>query len=250
MVSELITAFNERKSEVETYIEFLQLLEESAKSGRPKLENVDHAISTLQQKILYSSVYLQLYNLVESTITSCIDAVSTAATKSGSLKAKDLTEALRTEWVRGIARTHIELNLDKRLAATMELCNHLINNHSVIELNIEKGGGGNWDDTEIEGISRRIGFTLNVNEVIYNNIKRPFKDGKGSLQLVKQLRNDLAHGSISFSECANEVTVSELRNLMNNTVSYLHEVVLSFDSYINGSKYLIPDRRLNKIDGE
>jgi hypothetical protein len=249
-MNDLYQAFTERKVEVETYIDFLQSLEDSAKQGPPMFVNADRTISAQQQKILYSSVYLQLYNLVESTITCCIDAVSAAAVQNGSFHAKDLTNPLRSEWARGIARTHVELNVERRLSATMELCNHLIEHRPVTALSIEKGGGGNWDDTEIENISKRIGFDLSVSHPVYQKIKRPIKDGKGALQLVKKLRNDLAHGSISFSECAHEVTVSELRDLKDNTVHYLHEVVGNFVSYIEGYEYLVPERRPEKQSGE
>ncbi|MGZ5011024.1 MAG: MAE_28990/MAE_18760 family HEPN-like nuclease [Methylobacter sp.] len=249
-MNDLHQAFTERKIEVETYIDFLQSLEDSAKHGPPMFVNVEQAISARQQKILYSSVYLQLYNLVESTITRCIDAVSTAPIQNGSCHVKDLTDSLRSEWVRGIARTHKELNAEHRFSATMELCNHLIEHRPVTALSIEKGGGGNWDDTEIENISKRIGFDLSVSTPVYQNIKRPIKDGKGALQLVKKLRNDLAHGSISFSECANEVTVSELRDLKDNTVHYLHEVIENFTAFIDGYEYLVPDRRPERQSGE
>jgi MAE_28990/MAE_18760-like HEPN len=250
MVAELSRAFEERQAEVSTYIEFLQSLEAASRSGVPKLENVDHAISADQQKILYSSVYLQLYNLVESTITRCLDAVISAATASGIWYASDLSESLRSEWVKGIAQTHKELNLDNRFRAAMELCNHLIDNRPITVLSIGKGGGGNWDDTEIENIIRRVGFTLNVSQPVYQGIKRQFKDGMGALSAVKKYRNDLAHGSISFVECANEITVTDLKNLYDNTTAYLREVVGNFINYIEGFEYLKLARRPGRTIGE
>lgn len=250
MVAELSRAFEERQAEVSTYIDFLKSLEEASRNGAPKLEHVDHAISTDQQKILYSSVYLQLYNLVESTITRCLEAVATAATTSGALYAKDLSESLRSEWVKGMAGTHKELNSDHRLRAAMELCEHLMNNRPITGLSFGKGGGGNWDDTEIENISKRVGFTLNVSRPIYQSIKRQYRDGLGALGAVKKYRNDLAHGSISFIECANEVTVSDLDKLRDNTTAYLREVIRNFIEYIEGFEYLAPDRRPGNTIGE
>ena len=196
----LLGAFKDRQLEVETYIDFLQSLEDQARDGPPKLEGAEQPISAQQQKILYSSVYLQLYNLVESTITRCIDAVAIAATDNGVFQVRELNDSLRSEWVRSMARTNVDLNLENRFKAALELCNHLIESRPVTALSIEKGGGGNWDDSEIEHIIKRIGFTLNVSKSAYSGVKRPLKDGKGSLELVKQLRNNLAHGSISFTE--------------------------------------------------
>lgn len=245
MAAGLVEAFEERQLEVATYIDFLQAIEDQARRGPPRLAGAEHPISVQQQKILYSSVYLQLYNLVESTITRCVEAVASAATENGAWQVNDLTESLRSEWVRGMARTHVELNIENRFKAALELCNHLIESRPITKLIIEKGGGGNWDDTEIENISKRIGFTLRVNEPVYREAKRQIKDGLGSLGVVKRLRNDLAHGSISFTECGDEVTVSELRILKDNTVNYLREVVEKFVLYLERFEYIVPERRPN-----
>ncbi|OAI16483.1 hypothetical protein A1359_07480 [Methylomonas lenta] len=250
MVAELSRAFEERQAEVSTYIEFLQSLEQASRSGIPKLENVDHSISTDQQKILYSSVYLQLYNLVESTITRCLEAVTNAATNSGTLYAKDLSESLRSEWVKGMARTNKELSSDNRFLAAMELCEHLISNRPITVLSITKGGGGNWDDTNIENTTLRVGFNLNISDDVKQGIRRHYRDGMGALSAVKTYRNKLAHGKISFVECANEVTVSDLQKLKDNTTAYLREVIDNFIAYIEGFEYLAPDRRPGNTIGE
>lgn len=242
-MQDLEAAFEERLAEVETYLEFLEVIEEQARRGPPKLEGADHPISVQQQKILYASLYLQLYNLVESTMTRCIDSVAAAAANNGSWQAKDLSMSMRAEWVRVMARTHVDLTYHHRLENALKLCEHLVGTLPISEFAIEKGGGGNWDDQAIEDISRRLGFRLQVSNEVYRGIKRPFRDDMGPLTLVKDLRNRLAHGSISFTECAGEVTVSQLKDLKEKTVNYLHEVVLCFTTYIDGFEYLIPERR-------
>jgi len=63
-MSFLLSMFKERQLEVEIYIDFLQSIEDQAREGPPKLVGAKYPISTQQQKILYSSVYLQLYNLL------------------------------------------------------------------------------------------------------------------------------------------------------------------------------------------
>ena len=105
------------------------------------------------------------------------------------------------------------------------------------------GGGGNWDDAAIEAISQRLGFQLVVSPPVYSAVKRPFRDELGPLALVKQLRNRLAHGSISFAQCAEDVTVGRLVELRKMTVDYLHEVVGCFNTYVESFEYLLPERR-------
>jgi hypothetical protein len=242
-MAELIAAFNERLEEVETYLDMLRILEQAAQSGRPRFRDIDQPITVKQQKILYSSVYLQLYNLVESTMTSCVDAIAQAATIDPRRQARDLSLELRKEWVRFTAKTHTELTPENRLNHALELCQHLASELPISKFSIEMGGGGNWDDIKIERISNRLGLNLQVSQPVKSNIKRRLKDDLGPLGLVKKFRNQLAHGSISFSECAEEDTVAWLVDIKDKTASYLREVVAHFDSYIETHKYLVPESR-------
>jgi hypothetical protein len=240
----LIEAFDERLAEVETYLSFLVMLEEQARRGPPRLEGAEHPITTQQQKILYSSVYLQLYNLVESTMTRCIDLVVEVAKKEGAWRPSQLADALRKEWVRATARTHIELTPVHRLDHALLLCNQLVASLPIDqEFSIDKGGGGNWDDAAIEEFSQRLGFALNVSQPVYSAVKRPVRDDLGPLALVKKLRNDLAHGSISFTECAENITVARLVELKDQTANYLREVVGRFVAYTENFEFLSPEHR-------
>lgn len=242
-MSDLAISFQERLDEVEAYLDFLLSIEIQARSGPPRLVGAEHPISTQQQRILYSSVFLQLYNLVEATMSWCLDAVVEATKKDARWKPNDLCDSLRREWVRAMARTHDDLTYEHRLDSALQLCDHVIRALPITVFEIDKGGGGNWDDIAIEAISRRLGFRLNVSPAAYSAVKRPFRDELGALALVKQLRNRLAHGAISFTQCAENVSVERLVELKNNTANYLREVVDCFSAFLNHSEYLLPERR-------
>ncbi len=243
-VNVLAISFQERLDEVESYLAFLSSMEVCAQQGPPRLQGAVHPISVQQQRILYSSVYLQLYNLVEATMSQCIESVAAAARNNGQWKPSDLVAELRQEWVRATARTH-ESNLTPahRLECAIVMCDHLVASLPIVEFDIDKGGGGNWDDSAIEAISRRLGFQLDVSKHVYSAVKRPFRNELGPLALVKDLRNQLAHGSISFAQCAEDVTVARLVDLKDKTVAYLSEVVSCFSNYVRAYEYLIPERR-------
>lgn len=234
--------FEERRNEIDSYVEFLDALERAIQSGAPRLSGGD-VITVQQQKILYAGIFLQLYNLVEATVVRCVDGVTEAALSSGDWKPSDLILTLRKEWVRVMARTHVELNYEHRLESALALCGHLVDSLSVDGFKMDKGGGGNWDDSAIESIAGRLGFQLKVSESVYKAIKKPFRDEKGPLALVKGLRNSLAHGGISFAECGENVTVSELRALAKSTSDYLMEVVEAFSAYVKRHEFLREDRR-------
>lgn len=242
-MSDLVTEFQERLAEVEAYLEFLSVMEAQAQHGPPRLQGAEHPISAQQQRILYSSVYLQLYNLVEATMSRCIETIAEAAKDSDLWKPSDLSVSLRREWVRVTARTHENLTPENRLESALHLCDHLVSSLPVAPFDISKGGGGNWDDDAIEAITQRLGFQLVVSPSVYSAIKQKFRDGLGPLALVKNLRNRLAHGSISFAQCSENVTVAVLIELKIKTVDYLTEVIYCFNSYVTNFEYLLPERR-------
>lgn len=235
-------AFEERLREIEAYLDLLDALQEQVQSGLPQLGDNGVRITVQQQKILYSSVYLQLYSLVESTITRCIDTMTTVIV-SRQIQPNYLSQEFLSEWVRFTARTHIDLNYDNRLESALDLCDHFVNSRTISEFEVQKGGGGNWDDQEIYKLSQRLGLTMNFSSETQRLVKQPLKNGQGALSLIKTLRNQLAHGNISFSECSEGVTAGDLRDLTNRTANYLREVVACFQQSIDSDIFLLPENR-------
>ena len=54
----------------------------------------------------------------------------------------------------------------------------------------------------------------------------------GALKLVKDRRNGLAHGALSFVDCSDGVTVVELKKLATAVGDYLKEAVECFVKFI------------------
>lgn len=240
-------AFEERLREIETYLDLLEIVERQVQSGPPRLAGEGARITAEQQKILYSGVYLQLYSLVEATITRCIEAVCIAASNGKLWKPGDLSERIRAEWVRSVARTHEDLTHDNRLGSALKMFDALVNAAPVSHFKVERAGG-NWDDGRIEVMSRRLGFELRISEPVRVGVKRHIRDDKGALALIRDLRNSLAHGSLSFVECGNGATVSDLRSLKESTAAYLREVVESFNTSIAAHEYLVPEKRPAEVN--
>lgn len=242
-MSEFEKRFNERLMEIEGYIAFLSALERQAQSGPPRIGGDDGTTVTVQQqRILYSSVYLQLYNLVESTATQCIQELINAV-KTHRVRPDHLSLDLRREWVRFAARTNIDLNSENRLKAALELCDSCVSGLPISKFDPQMGGGGNWDDKTFEDTASRLGISLNVQSKAYSDAKRPFKNELGALAYIKALRNDLAHGSISFAECGQDISVSDLTVLTARTAEYLRDVLKQFERFICAQEFVLPDWR-------
>lgn len=242
-MSDLADRFEDRFGEIVAYLELIDGIEKLVQSGVPRLGEDGPTVTAPQQKILNSSVYLQLYNLVEATITNCLDAVSKAAMRRAAWAPGDLTAELRKEWVRYMARTHLPSGPDKRLEDAIGLCDHMVAALPVAEFEIEKGGGGNWDDKAIKKMAARIGFELRVSRSVEREVKRKVRNDLGSLSLIVDLRNALAHGRLSFVDCGQDDSAAELRALANRVAAYLREVIAAFDRYIEEHRYIVPERR-------
>ena len=231
MPTELNTFFVERRAEIDAYIQLLQELEVAAQGGAPRLQDTNAAITPEQIKILNSSLYLQLYNLVEATVSRCLDAIAATLSRE-QLKPDEINPTLRQEWVRFVARTSIDLNSGNRLQAAMDLCDHLLGKLPISTFKIDSGGGGNWDDTAIELMCKRVGCDLVMTSAVKTAAKQPVRDDMNALRLVKDRRNSLAHGSLSFSDCSDGVSFAELSNLANSVYGYLEAAIYSFDNYL------------------
>ncbi|MEU6892175.1 MAE_28990/MAE_18760 family HEPN-like nuclease [Streptomyces sp. NPDC046557] len=241
--SDLLPFFEERYGEVDAYLNLLEEMEKAAQSGAPRLEGSGYKITALQQKILYSSLYLQLYNLVEATVSRCVGAITRAATAADQWQPHQLNEELQREWVRSMARTHTELSPDNRLKFAMQLSDHIVQQLPVSEFIVEAGGGGNWDDEAIYSIGKRLGCVISITPPTRQAVKAKLRDGAGPLKLVKIRRNALAHGSVSFVDCADGVAVIELRQMAESVEGYLREVIHCFIRYIETYNFLRLDCR-------
>ena len=229
-------AFDERVEEIESYIKLLESIERSAQAGPPTIDG--DVVTARQQRMLNSAVYLHLYNLVEATATWCVAAVTEATASSQTWSARQLEPSIRREWVRTTARTHVVLSPDNRHQTSVDFCDLLLQGGAIEDWEIDKGGGGNWDIQAIEFISERIGCALQISPQVSTAAKRHFRNDKNSLLYIKDLRNQLAHGSISFEQSGENVTVSDLKDLKTRTVDYLREVIQSFSVYLSGFMFL------------
>lgn len=236
----LISFFEDRYNEVLDYLEFIDNIDTSVQNGRPTIGGATgYRIKPDQQKILYSCVYLQLYNLVEATITKCIEYVSVASIEDR-IHPTNLNEKLRRMWVKYVAKTHTEAAPDTRLVNAIRMCQTITSADPIADFKISKGGGGNWCDVEIFTIAQEIGLRLNITRTINRGIKAPRRNGWGALELVMRLRNELAHGSNTFVSCGDGSTARDMRELSEVVAAYLREVINNFINFIAQGKHLEP----------
>ena len=155
--------FDERVADIESYFELVNNVELAIGSGGAifSVNGTQYQINPDQQKIMYSGIYLHLYNLVESTISMLIDAVERHAAQGINGQLVLLTENMKKLYVKSVAAPFESINNDLRLEKALELFDQVLN-IKPLELRIPPGGGGNWDLKEIERIRKRLGVYVSL----------------------------------------------------------------------------------------
>lgn len=223
--------FNDRVEDVERYYSLLEniLIEDAslffATNGRVEKINVDLAAT------LKSSLVLMLYNLVESTMSNCLEILHDSFNGKG-LRYSELTEPLQLLWMKHQYNvinkfevdTSDKVNYFKNLVETIAVNREV--DLTYTELNKYKSGSlfsGNLDDQLICKIAAKYGLQ--------------FEEECRELRSIRGKRNKLAHGELSFRECCNQEPIQKLKVLKDRTVVFLEKLIEAVEDYVSDSKY-------------
>lgn len=242
-MGELSAIYEERRSEIDAYFSLLEALERQLESGPPRLGEDGPVITATQLRIMYSNVFILLYNLVEAIVNKCSIVLCAAITQEEKWFPGDLSDQLKTEWVLGYIKNDPQLSHKNRIKKSMEMFDHLVSSLPIRYMSIVKSNGGNWDDVEISKFSRKVGCKLIVRESSRRAVSRHFVDDHGALKYVVVCRNKLAHGELSFAECGTDFTVSRLHELRNAIIEYMLDIVKSFENFIDNHSFLDEKKR-------
>lgn len=222
--------FNARVREVDIYFDFLEstlapnaAVEYHDSSSPAPVQRVvlTHDI----QKILKANAFLILYNLVEATIRQAIIEIYDAIT-SECLTYRQLRIELRHLW---ISHRHGSPTLDKSILERVKQVVEDVANDTAIALDPDYLPiGGNIDAAKVRELADAYGFSKRV---------RPDVKGGEKLLRVKTNRNNLAHGHISFIECGRDTGPEDLKNIRDQVVYYLEDILQNVEQYIHGRHY-------------
>ncbi len=236
------TTFNERVSDIESYFELVKNIE-IAISQSSATFNVNGGLYNItpdQQKIMYSGIYLHLYNLVEATMNMLIDALERNAQAALGGDVALLSESLRSLYVKSVTQPHDDaLSYEAKLARSLSLFKQVLQIEPAI-IKFPAGGGGNWDYAEIRKFSDSVGVRIVLPRNLNRLVQRPIRNEKAPLRLVKDVRNNLAHGSISFKDCGADHVSSDFRALIDIVKEYLSNVLDAYDLYITSGQFRQP----------
>lgn len=163
-----------------------------------------------------------MYNLVESTIRNSIQEIH------DHFNANNITfDSLKNEIKKTILVGFKHNNPNNILEQIQNIALDIVST----SFDPEKIASGNIDAKKIRDIARKYCFSGSTNY-----------DGEKLVE-IKNKRNDLAHGTISFSECGRDITINDLLTSFNEASAYLETILDNIKDYLLAEDYLAPPQR-------
>jgi len=243
-MDEILEAFEAEKQELDIYFSFVHKFEKIEKKRRYtnyKLENVKLSKKAKQQKnshnppelrqILLSNSYLLLYAMVEKFvrkgISHIIETVGNLPNEENNLL-DNLNEALQKLWRKEQTDAIMKAAITVRENYIFQTFLSVFTDKRAIKLS-EFQPAGNIDAEQIEFSAKCYGFlSPNAN----------YKKACSLLRTIKDNRNNLAHGRISFVECAAQDTSQDILTAKKEIFAYVGEFLNQIKTYIDNENYL------------
>jgi len=253
--------YTNRVQELNDYFEFIFVIDESKnirleedifqdyeilnKFDFLNLKDISqYTFSEQLKKTLKANAYLLLYNLIEGSITAGIDAIFLAINQSEielkylkkntrelyidySMKRNDENEQQKTK---AKDKKELQMQFNSLIDKKVEFKSKNKNNDIKIgyQAYLEKMGGeisGNIDAKKLEELSKKYGFNLPTNTI------------SDELLIIKNKRNQLAHGEITFAEAGKDKSIEEMIVLKNTVTQYFNILMNTIKVYIENEEF-------------
>lgn len=222
-----LNVYNDRISEIELYFNAINQLYQTQHSFEGNFEF--HSDDFL--KMLKANALLMVYNLVESSIMGGILEIYDQVKSSGhsySNVRKEIQDIWFSFKFNQVYDKTAHYNSYREKA--LEIINGIMRGE-VIELDRKATDiNGNLNAEKIRQICKNHGITYCVDDSC-----------RGGLVLddVKDKRNNLAHGTMSFVECGRDYSYDELVSIKNETITFLSGILAGMKRYYDDKQYLI-----------
>ncbi|CAH1201593.1 hypothetical protein PAECIP111893_01666 [Paenibacillus plantiphilus] len=220
--NDLQEIFNDRVDYIETYTSYIGT-------------NIND-ISVKNSNVLKSNIFLMLYNLSECIVKSTILLLHEQIL-SESLKFLDLNGAIKSTYIDFLIckdgfnniKDDQKLNLRNLYCTRLEFHNNFITDFSYAEFTKYRKGliSGNIDHRAIV----KLGNLYGIEEVKRNR-------EEVELLRIKTIRNDLAHGSLSYKECSRDILFSKIVELKDSILDYFILYMENTRDYFSNKKFM------------
>jgi hypothetical protein len=208
--------FTQRCLEIEEYLAYLKILE---KQGD---------VSSSLLSTMKSSAILMIYNLVESTMSGAIQALfdDIETNNATFILLNTLMKEQVLKYVKNTAAKDIveKIHRDSKDLAIASFPSK------------EKLFSGNIDSKKIEDTLQGYGIEFNLKS--YKDEVKNIQGWKDDFKSIKDCRNELSHGEISFADKGKFFTVNDLLKKHEKIRNVLDKVLSAFENYIKKQHYL------------
>ena len=213
-MDETIADFQERQNEIRFYYDTISHLPD-ANDEQKRLF-----------KIMKANFLLMLYNLIESTIRNGFQELYKAINDEGAVYTQMIHE-LQLLWAEyEVSQIYSPTTLRRTYVERMQEVADIVANEISMKVS-ELDAEGNLDARKIKNICDHHG------------IRYTLSASGDSLNTIKTKRNNLSHGDLSFSECGRDFTIEDLCQMMNETFTFLLDILKGMKEYEVKKKYLI-----------
>lgn len=234
-----LDTYESRKKEI---VEFLELMEFLEKKENDKIDGVskfsmffydeDETISMSYQSlinILKSNVSLMLYNIIEYTVSNLVDSIYDEI-RINHLSYVDVNESIRELWRKTIlkAARDPKANFNTFLKKNEEIIDAILKNTTLQMRSRNTLPDGNLDGISIRETFESHGIYVQTSSQNY----RP-----DILENIKDNRNNLAHGSVSFVEAVRDDSIPDIKRDEEFVIAFLEELISTVTTYIMNQKY-------------
>lgn len=231
-MSEVKLYLAERKGELQVHLDLLDLLDKRSKDPTNSDENFK--VDVRQILIMKSSILVHLYNIVEATFTRTLTELQDSV---GAHHPKVYIDGIFELWIAGNVQINNEFNIKNVRDNVRDVGKALIGDIDYPTLKIKKTDG-NWDEKRIQRLSDKLGVELIFQDEFKQRLRSHYFNDLTRLQYIRQRRNDLAHGLITFEEGADGKTLSELVDLSDIAIGFMEIVVDAYDNYMIDEKFV------------
>jgi hypothetical protein len=213
-----ITLFNDRLSEIDLSFSVLQDIEDSKIRTN---NNNDFGC------ILKSNILLMIYNLIEACIVSGLCEIYESI-KNSSITYAELIEEIQLIWSNyKIGAVYLSNSGRKSYEKCVRnIIDDVIFNRPIELTKYAIKYVGNLDAGLVKKLCDK------------HKIRYSVSDNKGYLSAVKEKRNSLAHGDISFVDCARDIFLQDLINIKDGVKQFISEILDSMKNYYDNRYYI------------
>lgn len=221
-----IDTFNDRVGEITLYYEALKSLYDTkaVQNNGQKYYDDDFL------KILKSNALLMIYNLVESTIMGGITEIYDDLHQHG-VTYRQVRREIQDIWFvfkfNQVYDKNAHYNSYRDKA--VEIINSILSGETLTLDRKATNISGNLDAEKIRQVCNEHGISYQTD---------PNCKGGYVLADVKEKRNDLAHGTLSFVECGRDYTIDDLEKTKDQTILFLQGILNGMKDYYDRQLYL------------